>query len=83
MGDIDNKSVDFTGWTRENCAKVARRAIDRCGSKYFIPCIVQGGPGSVYPGVYETLTEEIDKYSAEVFGINVNDIKRLPLQLIF
>ncbi|NLV50393.1 MAG: uroporphyrinogen decarboxylase [Clostridiales bacterium] len=83
MGDIDNKSVDFEGWTQENCKKVARRAIDRCGNKYFIPCIAQGGPGSVYPGVYQALTDEIDKYSEEVFGINASEIDRLPLQLIF
>ncbi len=83
MGDIDNKSVDYPGWTQENCRNIVRRTIDRCGNKYFIPSIVQGGPGSVYPGVYQALTEEIDKYSEEVFGINAAEINRLPLQLIF
>jgi hypothetical protein len=83
MGDIDNKSMDFPGWTREDCAKAARRACSRNGSKYFIPCITQGGPGSVYPGAYAVLTEEIDKYSEEVFGIKAADIKRLPIQLLF
>ena len=83
MGDIDNKSVDFPGWTQEDCRKVARRACDRCGSKYFIPCITQGGPGSVFPGAYSALTEEIDKYSEEVFGIKADQIQRLPIQLIF
>ncbi len=83
MGDIDNKSVDYSGWTREACIKAVRRACDRCGSKYFIPCITQGGPGSVYPGVYATLCEEIDRYSEEVFGIKREEITRLPLQILF
>ncbi len=31
--------------------KDTRRSIDRCGSKYFFTCIVQGGPVSDFPGV--------------------------------
>lgn len=83
MGDIDNKSVDFEGWTQEDCRKAVRRACDRCGSKYFIPCITQGGPGSVYKGAYMAMCEEIDKYSGEVFGIKAEEITRLPLQILF
>ena len=83
MGGIDNKSVDFTGWTQEDCRKAARRACESCGSKYFIPCITQGGPGSVFEGTYMALTEEIDKYSEEVFGIKAADITRLPIELMF
>jgi hypothetical protein len=83
MGDIDNKEMDFAGWTREDCRKAARRACSSNGSKYFIPCITQGGPGSVYPGAYLALCEEIDKYSEEVFGIKADEIKRLPHQIIF
>ena len=83
MGDIDNKSMDFPGWTREDCRNIARKSCGRCGSKHFIPCITQGGPGSVFPGAYQILTEEIDKYSEEVFGIKADEITRLPLQLLF
>lgn len=83
MGDIDNKSMDFDGWTREDCAKAARRAVERCGSQYFIPCITQGGPGSVYPGAYAVLCEEIDKLSVEKFGIKQEEITRLPWQILF
>jgi len=82
MGGIDNKFVDFPGCTQEVCRDVVRRTCDSFGNKYFIPCITQGGPGSVYPGTYEALTAEIDKYSAEVFGIKESDITRLPLQLM-
>lgn len=83
MGGIDNKSVDFTGWTQEDCKKAARRACDRCGNLYFIPCITQGGPGSVYPGTYAALCEEIDRYSEEKFGIDASKIDRLPWQILF
>jgi hypothetical protein len=83
MGYIDNKDVDFPGWTQEDARKVVRMACDACGSKYFIPCITQGGPGSTFPGTYKALTEEIDKYSEEVFGTKAADIKRLPIQIMF
>ncbi|NLM83548.1 MAG: uroporphyrinogen decarboxylase [Clostridiales bacterium] len=84
MGGIDNKMVDYPGWTREASTKAVHETLDVLDSpKYFIPCITQGGPGSVYPGVYEVLTEEIDKYNEERFGIKREEIDRLPLQLIF
>ena len=83
MGGLDNKAVDFTGWKQEDCTKVVKRICDSCGSKYFIPCITQGGPGSLYKGTYAALTEEIDKYSQEVFGIKESDITRLPMQILF
>jgi len=83
MGGIDNKSVEFTGWSQEDARRAVRKACDSCGSKYFIPCIVQGGPGSVFDGVYMALAEEIDKYSMEVFGVKESDITRLPFQIMF
>jgi len=83
MGGIDNKCVDFTGWTQEDAKKVVRRMCDACGDKYFIPCITQGGPGSLYPGAYDALIEEIDNYSIEKFGIKREDISRLPFQVMF
>ena len=83
MGGLDNKFIEFSGWTREDARNAVRKACDACGSKYFIPCITQGGPGSLYEGVFEALSEEIDKYSQEVFGIKESDISRLPLQVLF
>ena len=44
MGGIENRAVDFEGWTDENCDAVVRRVCEECGNKYFIPCIAQGGP---------------------------------------
>lgn len=58
---------------------------EACGNKYFIPCITQGGPGSVYPGTYKALCDEIDKYNAEKFGLKIEEIEenRLPWQILF
>lgn len=85
MGGIDNKSVDFEGWTPEDCRKAAVKVCEDCGNKFFIPCITQGGPGSVYPGSYKALCDEIDKYNAQKFGLKVEEIEeaRLPWQILF
>ena len=85
MGGIDNKSVDFTGWTQADCRKAARRAMESCGKLVFIPCITQGGPGSVFPGAYAALVAEIDQYNEETFGCRVAEIEqnRLPIAIMF
>ena len=69
MGGIDNKFVDIPGLTKEDYSRIVKNVCDSCGSKYFIPCITQGGPGSIMPGAYQALSEEIDLYSKEIFGI--------------
>jgi len=74
MGEIDNKAVDFEGWTQENCRRVAREAMDACGKDYFIPCIIQGGPGSVFSGVYLALCDEIDRYNSELYGFSMEEL---------
>ena len=85
MGDIDNKAVDFVGWTQADCEKAALDAIKRCGDKYFIPCITQGGPGSLYEGTYAGLWDAIDKYNCEKYGHKLEDIEaaRLPMNIMF
>ena len=88
MGGIENCLVDFDGWTEENCRKVVRETIDACtanGNKYFIPCIAQGGPGSVFPGVYKSMWDEIDKYNIEKFGCTQEELNenRLPINIMF
>jgi hypothetical protein len=85
MGNIDNKDVDFDGWTPEDCSKAARRALESCPNKYFIPCITQGGPGSVYPGTYAALWDEIDRYNVEKFGHSQQaiDEQRVPRSIMF
>jgi len=67
MGDIDNGVIDRVDWTREVIAREARRAVNTNGKLYYIPCCTMGGPESSYAGVYEALSEEIDKLSKELF----------------
>lgn len=67
MGDIDNGLVDREDWTQELVAMHVRRACEENGKHYFIPCITQGGKGSVYDGVYDAISREIDKMSQEMF----------------
>ena len=86
MGEIDNKFVDFDGWTPQDCGKAAFDAIGRVGSmKHFIPCITQGGPGSMYPGAYRCLSDGIDRYNIMHFGAVQEelDAARIPQEIIF
>jgi len=85
MGNIDNKAVDFDGWSQADAKKAVLRACPDTNTRSYIPCITQGGPGSVYPGAYAALTEEIDARSVELFGVSLEDIlaNRLPMQVMF
>ena len=85
MGDIDNKAVDFDGWTQEDARKAVLKACKSTDTQSFIPCITQGGPGSVYPGTYEALTAEIDARSIELFGVTQADLdaNRVPPVTLF
>lgn len=67
MGGIDSAAVDHPGWTREEIVREVNRACAECGKLYFIPNASQGLPMSTYPGVYEALSEEIDKCSRQSF----------------
>jgi hypothetical protein len=67
MGGINSADVDFPAWTREIVAAEVKRVCEECGKLYFIPNASQGLPMSNYPGVYEALSEEIDKMSTLMF----------------
>ncbi|MBQ1892166.1 MAG: uroporphyrinogen decarboxylase [Firmicutes bacterium] len=85
MGEIDNKFVDFDNATYDDCVKAARNAIESVGTmEGFIPCITQGGPGSLYVGGYEGLWQAIDEYNIEKFGYTQEEIDaaRLPLSVM-
>ena len=83
MGDIDNKAIDFKGWTREDCRKAATRAMEGADLYGFIPCITQGLAGTIYPGAYETLVEEVDAINSEKFGFTLEELaaNRVPMRL--
>ena len=84
MGGIENSLVDFSGWTQENTREVVRRTIAECGTRSFFPCIAQGSAGSVYDGVYMSLTDEIDAYNMETYGFTKKELEdaRMPIVII-
>lgn len=68
MGGLDAGKIDVEGWTREMIAdEVAKACREYYPGGGFIPCITYGTPESVFPGVFETITEEINKQSAIYF----------------
>jgi hypothetical protein len=67
MGGIDNGKVDREDWTRELIKEETFRACREYGKEFYIPCTTMGDPASIYPGVYDTVLEEIDKASKEMF----------------
>ena len=85
MGEIDNKFVDFAGWTPEDVKRVAYEHLDGWDLHNYIPCITQGGPGSTFSGTYVELCKYIDQYNTEKFGFTQQELEdaRLPLQVIF
>ncbi|WKY47388.1 uroporphyrinogen decarboxylase family protein [Eubacteriaceae bacterium ES3] len=67
MGGLDNGVLDKEDWTQELMAEYVGKACNDGGKNYFIPSLIMGGPGSVYPGVYEAVDAEIDNMSKEMF----------------
>lgn len=65
MGGIDS-IIDREDWDEKEVRAEVRRAIhDYAPYGKFIPCITYGLPESIYPGVYECITDEINKYNEE------------------
>jgi hypothetical protein len=85
MGDIDNKFVDFDGWTPEDVKRVAYEHLEGFSPNGYIPCITQGGPGSTFSGTYVELMKYIDQYNCEKFGFTQQEIEdaRLEPQILF
>jgi hypothetical protein len=67
MGDLNNGVLDKGDWTREEVKREVERACRNNGKLYYIPCLTMGGPGSTFPGVYEAVSEEINRMSREMF----------------
>jgi hypothetical protein len=60
MGGLDAGLIDRVDWKED----VVRGEVRRACSEYapaggYIPCITYGGAESIYPGVYETISDEI------------------------
>ena len=67
MGDLNNGVLDIADCPDELIRSEVERACRTNGKHYFIPCLTMGGPGSTYPGVYDRVTEEINRMSKEMF----------------
>jgi uroporphyrinogen-III decarboxylase len=67
MGDLNNGVLDKADWTPELIHAEVERACRTNGTRYYIPCLTMGGPGTTFPGVYEAVTDEINKMSKVFF----------------
>ena len=86
MGDIDNKFVDFTEATPADARKAVRESIESVNSMTgYIPCITQGGPGSVFPNRYKWIYDEICLYNQEKFGFTPEEQaeQAIPMVIMF
>ena len=69
MGGIDAQILDFPDYDPELVkAEVARACKEYAPGGGYIPCITYGLAESIYPGVYEAISEEIEKQSKIYFG---------------
>jgi uroporphyrinogen-III decarboxylase len=67
MGSLDNGKLDREDWTRDLIREEVEKVCRENGKHYFIPCLTAGGEGSNFPGVYEAVSEEIDRMSQKMF----------------
>ena len=69
MSGIESQIVDRPDWTPELVNETVDNAIASIGHKtYFIPCHTRGGAGSIFPGVYDTVSARIDYRSSIDFA---------------
>lgn len=67
MCGLDNGKYDTADWTREKIRNGLVDFFESVGTRYVIPCLTMGGAESTYPGVYDAVTEEIDRLSKTYF----------------
>ncbi|UWG98222.1 uroporphyrinogen decarboxylase [Dehalobacter sp. DCM] len=67
MGQLDSGKIDYPAWSREEIAKYVELACKECGKLYYIPCLTQGLNRSSFPGVYDAVSEEINRMSKIMF----------------
>ena len=81
MGGFDGADYDRPDWDAEDIRKRVFEWLDQNDPSGYIPCVAQGGPGSIYVGVYETIREAIDDYNELKFGIKKSEIVRAVEQV--
>lgn len=67
QGGLDNGKYDKANWSREAIHKGLGDLFESAGTRYLIPSLTMGGPGSTFDGVYDTVDKEIDEYSKKYF----------------
>lgn len=67
QGGINNSRFDTASFDPEEADAYVLSLCKDCGRHYFIPCLTQGGPKSVYPGVYDAISQSIRKASEKLF----------------
>ncbi len=67
MGGIDDGAVDVPEWTRESVSGYVRGKCAENGVVSFIPCLTRGRGRSIYPGIYDTISETLDEISEVSF----------------
>ena len=71
MGGIDAAIVDWPNTPEDVIRGEVRRACQTYGpGGHFMPSLTYGGPGSIYPTVDEIISDEIERYNKEVYGIS-------------
>ncbi|SHH61075.1 Uroporphyrinogen decarboxylase (URO-D) [Sporobacter termitidis DSM 10068] len=71
MGGIDAAIVDWPNTPEDVIRKEVRRACATYGpGGGFIPSLTYGGPGSIFPNVDATISDEIERYNKEVYGVH-------------
>ncbi len=68
MGGIDAQLIDIENWTEDLVRAEVRHACDTYApGGSFIPCLTYGGEGSIFPGVNDSIMDEIRNVSPRYF----------------
>jgi len=67
QGGLDNGKFDKKDWSREAIHQGLKSLFETAGTKFLIPSLTMGGPGSTFDGVYDTVTDEINAFSKIYF----------------
>jgi hypothetical protein len=70
MGGIDVAIVDRVNSTEEEIRRETRRTCETYGSGgHFIPSYTYGSMGTIYPHVDPIITDEINRYNKDTYGV--------------
>lgn len=67
MGGLNNGIYDTPDCTSRKIRDGLKDLIDTCQTRRLIPALTMGGPESIYPGVYDMVSKEVDRLSETYF----------------